>query len=80
MQICTTLLVEKMDKRLQEVANARRMDDDCDIFSLGVELGFEFAIQRLRENEYYGHYAQSLANWLDKHLSQEVTSDKATDK
>ena len=42
--------------------------------------GFEFAIERLRENEFYGHYAQSLADWLERHLSQEVTSDKAKGK
>lgn len=44
------------------------------------DTGFSFAVQRLRENQYYGQYAQFLADWLEKHLTQEVKSDKATDK
>lgn len=66
-----------MDKRLKEVCDELKTHDHCDTWSRGVESGLEFAIQRLRENEYYGHYAQFLADWLQKHLEQEVTSDKA---
>lgn len=64
-----------MDKRLFDNTKLLESREEMAYFN-----GFEFAIQRLRENEYYGHYAQSLADWLEKHLSQEVVSDKATDK
>ncbi len=67
-----------MDKRLQKVAgwNEPTSIEQCE-YEGGVIAGFEFAIQRLRENAYYGHYAQFLADWLEKHLNEEVTSDKA---
>lgn len=40
--------------------------------------GFKFAIQRLRENKYYGHYAQNLADWLEKHLTEQVPEPTIT--
>lgn len=45
----------------------------------GFSEGFEFAIKRLRENKYYGHYATGLADWLEVHLTKEVRFDTAQD-
>ena len=67
-----------MDKRLEKVAG---VDQPTSIEGIeyegGVIAGFEFAIQRLRENEFYGHYATGLADWLELHLNEEVKTDKA---
>lgn len=68
-----------MDSRLKALIGDEEQTANW-IRAGGVREGVEFAVQRLRENEYYGHYAQFLATWLEKHLIQEVKSDKATDK
>lgn len=67
--------VDICDSRLEKEILDRNDDG-----AAGFEDGFQFAIQRLRENAYYGHYAQFMADWLEKHLTQDVKSDKATDK
>lgn len=59
-----------MDSKLKKLIT------DQDISGGGehcIEQGFVFAIERLRENEYYGHYAQFLAQWLEDHLIKEVS-------
>lgn len=69
---------KKMDSRFLALYG----EHPCDNLNgdVGVMQGFQFAIKRLRENAHYGHYAQQLADWLEKHLTQEVTSDKASAK
>jgi hypothetical protein len=64
-----------LDKRLEW--DCRRLDNSEENLYLK---GFQKAIERLRENEYYGHYAQNLADWLEKHLDGDVSGDKANGK
>ena len=67
-----------MDKKLEKKCVGY---DNLETFLF--KSGFKAAIDVLRDNEYYGHYghyAQSLADWLELHLEQEVTSDKAKGK
>jgi hypothetical protein len=57
-----------MDNRLKTIVNLAQTEDG----KACIKFGYEFAIQRLRENKYYGHYAQNLADWLEKHLTEQV--------
>lgn len=40
--------------------------------------GLNFAIERLRANEYYGHYAKQLADWLESHFDGDVSNPSPT--
>ena len=40
--------------------------------------GFRFAAEVLRTNRFYGHYAEGCANWLEKHLTEEVDRPTST--
>jgi hypothetical protein len=42
--------------------------------------GFQFAMELLRNNKFHGHYAEQCANWLEKHLTQEVSSKTTSTK
>jgi hypothetical protein len=64
-----------VDRRLKEMTEL-----GPDYYENDAVDGFKFAIHRLRENAYYGHYAQLMADWLEKHLTQEVTSERSKDK
>lgn len=68
-----------MDKRLEAI-----IPQDSSIeaweYAGGVEAGFKFAIQRIRENKFYGYQGELVADWLEKHLIQEVNSDRSKDK
>lgn len=66
-----------MDKRLREIFDQETSVEAVD-YNDGVLDGFEFAIKRLRENKYYGHYAQNLADWLEKHLTEQVSEPTIT--
>lgn len=64
-----------IDPRMNDLICRMEPKEEC-----AFDQGFNFAIQRLRENEFYGHYAQFLADWLEKHFDQEVTGDKSNVK
>ena len=64
-----------MDKKLEKKCVGY---DNLETFLF--KSGFKAAVDVLRGNELYGHYAQSLADWLELHLEQEVASDKAKGK
>lgn len=68
-----------MDKRLRKVFEHGITNYEMS-HEEGAMDGFKFAIQRIRENKFYGFYGHFLADWLEKHLSQEVTSDRSKDK
>lgn len=63
-----------MDSRLKVLADIAQTENEKKC----VQFGFEFAIQRIRENKYYGHYAQFMADWLEKHLTEEVPEPTST--
>jgi hypothetical protein len=43
-------------------------------------VGFELAIELLKNNKFHGHYATQCAEWLKKHLEQEVSSKTTATK
>ena len=62
-----------MDKRLSDEVLADTIE-----WGLGFLRGYTVAIERLRENKYYGHYADGLADWLELHMKEEVKEPTST--
>ena len=68
-----------MDSKLKE---ARTIDIPYyePSYEEGFDTGFLMAIELLRGNKFMGHYADQCATWLEKHLSEEVSSNTTSTK
>lgn len=66
-----------MDKRLDRILS-EESSSEAIAYDWGVIAGFQFAIDRLRANKFYGHYATNLVDWLEKHLTEEVKEPTIT--
>lgn len=67
-----------MDSRLREkIAQYKGVIPS---YEESVLVGFKLAIERIRQNNFYGYQGEFVADWLEKHLTQEVTSDRSKDK
>ena len=68
-----------MDSKLKAIIPEKSSVESWE-YGSGVEEGFKLAIELLRQNKYYGHYAGYCANWLEQHLDKEVSSKTTVTK
>lgn len=64
-----------MDKRLKEMTE---LTPENGYYQHDAVDGFNFAIQRLRGNKFFGHYSETIADWLELHLTQDVAEPTTT--
>lgn len=67
-----------MDSRLEKKISQYK--GIVPFYEEAVLVGFKLAIERIRQNKFYGYQGDFVADWLEKHLIQEIKSDRSKDK